>query len=118
MRKPKKLELGDLGGLVYSTNPHSHSSADEEVEEITLSPKEQLLEAHFSNKGRGGKTVTLIKGFQGNENDLKNLAKALRNHCGTGGSVKEGEIIIQGNFRDKIMAYLIQQGYRVKRVGG
>lgn len=118
MAKLKKLGLEDLGGLVYSTNPHTHSAADEETEEITLSPKEQFLEAHFSNKGRGGKIVTLIKGFQGNENDLKILAKALKNHCGAGGSVKEGEILIQGNFRDKIMAYLTQQGYRVKRVGG
>lgn len=118
MGKPKKLGLEDLGGLVYSTNPHTYASADEEAEEITLPPQEQFLEAHFSNKGRGGKTVTLIKGFEGNENDLKNLAKALKNHCGAGGSVKEGEIIIQGNFRDKIMAYLTQSGYRVKRVGG
>lgn len=78
----------------------------------------QFLEAHFSNKGRGGKTVTIIKGFEGSDENLKKLAKSLKSFCGVGGTIKNGDIIIQGNFRDKIMDYLKQQGHQVKRVGG
>ena len=78
----------------------------------------QYLEAHFSNKGRAGKTVTLIKGFDGDLKDLKALAKTLKNAVGVGGTVKNGEIIIQGNMRDKIMQLLQDKGHIVKRVGG
>lgn len=78
----------------------------------------QYLEAHFSNKGRGGKTVTIIKGFEGPPDALKALAKTLKQHCGVGGSVKDYDIIIQGNMRDKIMAFLKKEGHQVKRVGG
>jgi translation initiation factor 1 len=78
----------------------------------------QDLEAHFSNKGRAGKTVTLIKGFQGDSQELKALAKILKNAVGVGGTVKNGEIIIQGNYRDKLMQLLQEMGHTVKRVGG
>ncbi len=78
----------------------------------------QDLEAHFSNKGRAGKTLTLIKGFSGTEEELQALGKALKKHCGVGGTIKDGEILIQGNYRDKIMTYLQELGHRVKRVGG
>ena len=78
----------------------------------------QNLEAHFSNKGRGGKTVTVIKGFVGSPKELKALEKELKSLCAVGGSAKNNEIIIQGNFRDKIMAHLQKQGHNVKRVGG
>ena len=78
----------------------------------------QYLEAHFSNKGRGGKTVTIIKGFEGTPEALKSLAKALKQHCGVGGSIKDNDIIIQGNMRDKIMIFLQKEGHQVKRVGG
>lgn len=80
--------------------------------------RKQNLEAHFSNKGRGGKTVTVIKGFIGNSKELKALEKELKSLCAVGGSAKNNEIIIQGNFRDKIMAHLQKQGHNVKRVGG
>lgn len=80
--------------------------------------KKQSLEAHFSNKGRAGKTVTLIKGFEGNSSELKALAKLLKQHVGTGGTVKDGEIIIQGNYRDALMEKLQSLGHEVKRVGG
>ncbi|MCM8570088.1 translation initiation factor [Gramella jeungdoensis] len=115
----KKLGLEDLGGFVFSTNEDFDDSeyADEESQE-PLPPGEQELEAHFSNKGRGGKTVTIIKGFQGPEEDLIALGKMLKKKCGVGGSTKDGEIIIQGDHRDKIMQLLKKEGYKVKRVGG
>jgi len=78
----------------------------------------QELEAHFSNKGRAGKTVTVIKGFEGEASELKELAKTLKNVVGVGGTIKNGEIIIQGNYRDKLMDLLTEMGHKVKRVGG
>ena len=78
----------------------------------------QELEAHFSNKGRVGKTVTVIKGFEGEASELKELAKTLKNAVGVGGTIKNGEIIIQGNYRDKLMDLLTEMGHKVKRVGG
>ena len=83
-----------------------------------IKPKKQQLEAHFSNKGRGGKTVTIIKGFDGSPHELKALEKELKSICAVGGSVKGNDILIQGNFRDKIMAHLQKKGHQVKRVGG
>ena len=78
----------------------------------------QQLEAHFSNKGRAGKTVTIIKGFEGEKTELKTFAKHLKNAVGVGGTIKNGEIIIQGNYRDKLMTILQEMGHKVKRVGG
>lgn len=78
----------------------------------------QSLEAHFSNKGRAGKTVTLIKGFEGEVDELKSLAKILKNAVGVGGTIKNGEIIIQGNHRDQLIKLLQEMGHQVKRVGG
>lgn len=112
------MGLEDLGGLVFSTN-NALNPDDNQGEEIqTLPPGEQRLEAHFSSKGRGGKTVTVIKGFEGNEEDLQQLGKDLKKKCGVGGSVKDGEIIIQGDVREKVMQHLKNDGYKVKRVGG
>jgi translation initiation factor 1 len=116
MGKKKMNSLEDLGGFVFSTN--DDFELEEETVEETLSPSEQYLEAHFSNKGRGGKVVTVIKGFVGTEDDLKALGKLLKVKCGVGGSIKDGEIIIQGNFRDKIIDILEKENYNVKRVGG
>jgi translation initiation factor 1 len=116
MSKKKLTSLDDLGGFVFSTN-NNFEFQNEESEE-TLSPKQQYLEAHFSNKGRGGKTVTIITGFVGEEDDLKTLGKLLKTKCGVGGSVKDNEIVIQGNYRDKIMEILKKEGYNIKRVGG
>ncbi len=113
----KKISsLEDLGGFVFSTNKDFEFDQEETVE--TLAPKEQRLEAHLDKKNRGGKIATIIKGFQGSEDDLKELTKTLKTLCGVGGSSKDGEIIIQGNFRDKIMEYLQKKDYKVKRVGG
>jgi translation initiation factor 1 len=116
MTKKKLSSLNDLGGFVFSTNPNTNFT--ENISQETLRPQEQYLEAHFSNKGRGGKTVTVIKGFIGTEADLKQLAKMLKTKCGVGGSIKGGDIIIQGNYRDKIMQILKEKNYNIKRVGG
>ena len=116
MGKKKLNSLEGLREFVFSTN--DDFEYEHEKEEATLSPENQYLEALFSNKGRAGKTVTIIKGFSGTERDLKTLAKMLKTRCGVGGSVKDYEILIQGNYRDKIMEILTKEGYHVKRVGG
>ncbi len=121
MAKKKKIGLEELGGLVFSTNneleENTHNNGQEEKVKV-IEPEEQALEAHFSNKGRGGKTVTVIKGYIGPEKELDALGKRLKKNCGVGGSVKNGEIIIQGDLREKIMSLLKKEGYMVKRVGG
>lgn len=116
MSKKKLNNLEDLGGFVFSTNDNFELENEENQE--TLSPNKQFLEALFSNKGRGGKTVTVITGFIGTDADLKSLGKLLKTKCGVGGSVKDNEIIIQGKYRDKIMEILRKEGYNIKRVGG
>ena len=114
----KKLGLEDLGGFVFSTNDEFEPDTDSNEQQESLEPEEQTLEAHYSSKGRAGKTVTVVKGFVGPEEDLTALGKKLKKKCGVGGSVKDGEIIIQGDVRDKVMAYLREKGYKVKRIGG
>ena len=84
----------------------------------SINQRKQNLEAHYSKKKRAGKVVTVIKGFQGSNLELKTLSKILKNSLGVGGTVKNGEIIIQGNSRDKIMDVLKKMGHDVKRVGG
>ena len=101
---------------VYSTNSNFEHDEDNH-EDITLEPSDQLLEV-WIDKHRAGKTAIIIKGFVGNLSEIKDLSKKLKTKCGVGGSVKNGEIIIQGNVRDKIMDILKQDGYRYKRVGG
>jgi translation initiation factor 1 len=114
----KKISsLEDLGGFVFSTNKDFELNSNDEAVE-TPANGEQRLEAHLDKKNRGGKVATVIKGFEGSDDDLKALAKQLKTLCGVGGSAKDGEIIIQGNFRDKIMDFLAKEGYKVKRVGG
>ena len=105
------------GGFVYSTDPNF--SYDEEHEDMeTLQPSEQQLKLQRETKGRGGKAVVIIRGFVGSDDDLQDLGKKLKSHCGTGGSVKDGEIIIQGDQREKVEAYLASKGYKCKKVGG
>jgi translation initiation factor 1 len=103
-------------GVMYSTNPDF--KFDNEQTEETLVPSEQQLEVWIDRKQRGGKTATLVKGFVGEEADLKVLGKLLKSKCGVGGSAKNGEIIIQGNVREKVMEILDKEGYNYKRVGG
>ncbi len=108
----------DRLGTVYSTNPDYEYEHDREEEQETLEPKRQNLKVSLDKKGRKGKAVTLIAGFIGTENDIKELAKLLKTKCGVGGSAKDGEILIQGEFRDKIMEILTKAGYKAKRSGG
>lgn len=103
-------------GLVYSTDPefrvHDHQSS----ELRTIAPSDQKLKIRLETKHRAGKTVTLITGFIGTTEDLEDLGKKLKNLCGTGGSVKDGEIIIQGDHRDKVMQWLLKNAYNAKRI--
>ena len=104
--------------VVYSTNQNFGYAFDEDEEEETLAPNHQKLRVLIDRKQRKGKSVTLIEGFVGPIDDLKELGKLLKSKCGVGGTVKDGAIMIQGEFRDKIMDILKSEGYNVKRVGG
>lgn len=116
MGKNKKTKAPKNSNVVYSTNPGYHDDWEEDVEE-SLPPAQQQLRIWLERKG-GGKVATVIKDFVGNDDDLKRLGKDLKSKCGTGGSAKNGEIIIQGDFRDKIMDLLIKAGYKAKKSGG
>lgn len=115
----KNNQSKNLGDLVFSTNPDVDLNAKEEEQEETLDPAAQRLRIWLDRKQRRGKSVTLITDFVGNDDDLKDLAKALKSYCGVGGSAKEGEIIIQGDQRDKVLKYLLDKGYsQTKKSGG
>ncbi len=112
-----KKEKKTLSNIVYSTNKSFNYSLSEK-EEATLPPQQQDLRIMISKKGRGGKTVTLIIGFIGKEDDLQALGKHMKSKCGVGGSAKDGEIILQGDVREKALALLLQEGYKAKKAGG
>lgn len=107
----------DKNGTVYSTNPnYGFDYGEEEV--VTLEPAKQNLRIMLDKKQRAGKKVTLITGFQGSEFDLAVLGKELKSACGVGGSVKDGEILLQGDFREKVLALLLQKGYSKTKISG
>tara|TARA_B100000161_G_C33276443_1_gene292234 strand:+ start:213 stop:560 length:348 start_codon:yes stop_codon:yes gene_type:complete len=113
----KKNKKKDISGVVYSTNQNYDYSYDDEQEEETLPPNEQDLRIVLDRK-KAGKVVTTIIDFIGSKKDLKTLGKELKTYCGVGGTVKNGEILIQGDFRDKILALLLKKGYKAKKKGG
>ncbi|OFY85468.1 MAG: translation initiation factor SUI1, partial [Bacteroidetes bacterium RIFCSPLOWO2_12_FULL_31_6] len=107
-----------LTDIVYSTNPN-YVFEEEKEELITLNCEHQELKVLIDRKQRNGKSVTLVTGFVGNDEDFKKLAKELKSKCGVGGSAKDGEILIQGEFKEKIFDFLIRLGYlKTKKIGG
>ena len=104
--------------IVYSTNPDFQYEHDSNIEPESIPINQQNLRVMLDRKQRAGKAVTLITGFIGKNEELEKLGKFLKTKCGVGGSIKNGEILIQGNFCDKIIQLLITDGYKVKRSGG
>ena len=114
----KKNKKDNEGGLVYSTNSNlSFHNFDDENEEEALSAGEQNLRIHLDRLG-GGKAVTRITGFMGNEDELEKLGKELKQKCGVGGNTKNGDILVQGDHRDKVLQLLVKAGYKAKKAGG
>lgn len=104
--------------VVYSTNPDYNYEMEDDGEQTTLPPSQQRLRVQLDRKNRGGKVVTLVSGFAGSDNDLKELGKLLKSKCGVGGSAKDGEIIVQGDFKQKVLELLKKEGYtQTKPVG-
>ena len=104
--------------VVYSTNPNFNYEMDDDEEQVTPAPAQQNLRVQLDRKNRGGKVVTLITGFVGTDNDLKDLGKFLKTKCGVGGAAKDGEIIVQGDFKQKILELLKKEGYtQTKPIG-
>jgi translation initiation factor 1 len=119
MSDKRSKKFNSFEGIVFSTNPDvQYRNDDNSVDEDTPLPQFQDLRVSLDKKQRAGKAVTIVTGFQGSLNELENLGKKLKQKCGVGGSVKDGAILVQGNFVDKIMSLLSAEGYKVKRSGG
>ena len=110
-----KKKVNSLGGLVYSTNSDLKIEEESFDEQLTLEPAVQKLRVNIDKKQRAGKMVTLVTGFTGIEKDREDLGKKLKSFCGTGGSVKDGDIIIQGDNRDKVLQWLVKNGYKLAK---
>ncbi len=118
MAKDKKKIINDFGGIMYSTDP-SFVYEDQQMESSQpIGNAQQDLRVTLDRKNRGGKAVTLITGYIGNDEQIQVLAKFLKSKCGVGGAAKDGEILIQGDFRDKVILLLQKEGYKVKKSGG
>ena len=113
-----KKKGSDKHGFVYSTDPGFQFQHEEENTKETLPPPQQKLKVRLDTKKRAGKAVTLVEGFTGTDEDLQDLGKKLKNFCGTGGSAKDGEIIVQGDQRDKVLQWLQKAGYKQSRLIG
>ena len=105
-------KINSLSGLVYSTDPNFKIEQDENMEEQTILPAEQKIKIRLDKKHRGGKVVTLIENFIGTNAVKEDIGKKLKTVCGTGGSVKDGEILVQGDNRDKVLQWLLKNGFK------
>ena len=112
----KKNDWKNRDGVVYSTNSDFDYSYDKSEEAETLPAAKQSLRIQMDNKGRAGKQVTLVTGFVGTTDDLETLTKLLKTKCGVGGSAKDGEILMQGDVRDKVVAVLTKEGYKSRKI--
>jgi translation initiation factor 1 len=113
----KKNDWKNREGVVYSTSDNFDYQFSGQEEQATLPPQQQNLRAQLDKNGRAGKQVTLVTGFVGTSSDLDSLTKLLKTKCGVGGSSKDGEIILQGDLRDKVVQALLKEGYKAKRIG-
>jgi translation initiation factor 1 len=113
----KKNDWKKRDGVVYSTSSDFEYSYQQNDEAETLPPQQQNLKVLLDKSGRAGKQVTLVTGFVGTAADLDTLTKTIKTKCGVGGSAKDGEILIQGDVRDKVVQILQKEGYKAKRVG-
>lgn len=112
----KNNDWKDRLGIMYSTNPDFQYDTAKEEEEETLPKEKQLLRISLDKRNRSGKAVTLVTGFRGTTQDLETLGKFLKIKCGVGGSAKDGEIIVQGDLRPKVLAILQKEGYVKSRI--
>ncbi|RFM25895.1 translation initiation factor [Deminuibacter soli] len=108
----------DTRGFVYSTDPGFQFEPEQNEAQATLPPAQQKLRVRLDTKQRAGKAVTLVQGFIGTAEDLETLGKQLKNYCGTGGSVKDGEAIVQGDQRDKVLQWLLKNEYKQTKKAG
>ncbi len=113
-----KKEFKNREGIVYSTNPGYNFASSKDEMTASIPAQQQDLRVFLDRKQRAGKTVTIVRGFKGKSDDLEELGKTLKSKCGTGGTVKDGEILVQGDFRDKIVLMLQSMGFKVKKAGG
>ncbi|HKG07796.1 MAG TPA: translation initiation factor [Pedobacter sp.] len=116
--KSKSRALSDLGGIMYSTDPSFKYQEELRASNEPVPNNQQDLRIMLDKKNRGGKAVTLITGFVGSDKEIEDLAKVLKTKCGVGGGVKDGIVLLQGDFRDKVMFFLEKEGYKVKKSGG
>ena len=106
------------GGFVFSTDPNFRFQSDEPEEDNVIAPEKQALRI-WLQRIKGNKEATIIKGYIGSDSDLEDMAKTLKNKCATGGNAKDGEIILQGDHRDKVLKYLLDKGFsNTKKAGG
>jgi translation initiation factor 1 len=110
-----KKNKADKNGFVFSTDPGFRFENEASPAQETLPPAQQKLKIRLDTKHRAGKMVTLIDGFTGTDEDLQDLGKKLKNYCGSGGAAKDGEVIVQGDHRDKVLQWLQKNGYKLAK---